>query len=161
MDQQNTILTWNGYSDHLRSMMKELLTNDSLSDVTLVTEDKKKIKAHKNILSAFSPFLKDVFQEDKNLNIIIYLQGIQSIEADLIIQFIYFGEAIVYKERRNELLSVIRSLEITELCNAFIDKNGELNDEELKIKTKIKSDEKRNQTVSLKDDLDQSKILYP
>ena len=36
MDQQNAILTWNGYSDHLRSMMKELLTNDSLSDVTLV-----------------------------------------------------------------------------------------------------------------------------
>ena len=72
MDQQNAILTWNGYSDHLRSMMKELLTNDSLSDVTIVTEDKKKIKAHKNILSACSPFLNEVIQEDKNLDIIIY-----------------------------------------------------------------------------------------
>ena len=136
-----------------------LLTNESLSDVTLVTEDKKKIRAHKNILSACSPFLKDVFQEDKNLNIIIYLQGIQSIEAELIIQLIYFGEAIVYKERRNELLSVIRTLEIKELCNAFIDKNGDLMDEELKIEAKTKSDEKRKQTVSLKDDLDQSKTL--
>ena len=96
MDQQNAILTWNGYSDHLRSMMKELLTNDSLSDVTLVTEDKKMIKAHKNILSACSPFLKDVFQEDKNLNTIIYLQDTQSFEAELIIQFIYFGEVIVW-----------------------------------------------------------------
>ena len=36
---------WHAYSDHLKSMMKELMMNQDFSDVTLVTEDKKQIKA--------------------------------------------------------------------------------------------------------------------
>ena len=48
-------LSWHAYSDHLKNMMKELMMNEDLSDVTLVTEDKKQIKAHINILSACSP----------------------------------------------------------------------------------------------------------
>ena len=36
-------LTWYTYSDHLKSMMKELMMNEDSSDVTLVTEDKEGI----------------------------------------------------------------------------------------------------------------------
>ena len=49
---------WHAYSDHLKSMMKELMMNEDFSDVTLVTEDKKQIKANINILSACSPVFK-------------------------------------------------------------------------------------------------------
>ena len=52
MNQEKYSLTWQTYSDHLRSMMKELMMNEDYSDVTLVTEDKKQIKANINILSA-------------------------------------------------------------------------------------------------------------
>ena len=55
MHQEKYSLTWHSYSDHLRGMMKELMMNDEFSDVTLVTEDKKQIKANINILSACSP----------------------------------------------------------------------------------------------------------
>ena len=46
-------LTWHTYSDHLKSMMKELMMNEEFSDVTLVTEDKKHIMANINILRNF------------------------------------------------------------------------------------------------------------
>ena len=58
MHQEKYSLTWHTYSDHLRSMMKELMMNEDFSDVTLVTEDKKHIKANINILSACSPVFK-------------------------------------------------------------------------------------------------------
>ena len=45
-------MTWDAYSEHLREMMKELMMNGDFEDVTLVSEDKKHFKAHKNILSA-------------------------------------------------------------------------------------------------------------
>ena len=48
-------LKWHTYSDHLKNLMKELMLNEDFSDVTLVTEDKKHIKANVNILSACSP----------------------------------------------------------------------------------------------------------
>ena len=51
MHQEKYNLAWHSYSDHLKSMMKELMMNEDFADVTLVTEDKKQIKANINILS--------------------------------------------------------------------------------------------------------------
>ena len=60
MHQEKYCLTWNAYSVHLRDMMKELMKSDDFADITLVTEDKKHKKAHKNILSACSSVFKDI-----------------------------------------------------------------------------------------------------
>ena len=65
MHQEKYTLTWNAYSDHLRNMMREML-NDDFTDVTLVSEDKKYIRAHKNILSACSPIFKDIVKLELN-----------------------------------------------------------------------------------------------
>ena len=101
-------LTWHTYSDHLKNMMKELMMNEDFSDVTLVTEDKKQIKANINILSACSPVFKDILKKEKNSNQIIYLRGIQYSEIKSIMQFIYLGEATFYKERMVEFLAVAK-----------------------------------------------------
>ena len=55
MHQEKYSLSWQTYSDHLKSLMKEMMLNEDLSDVTLVTEDKKQIKANISILCASSP----------------------------------------------------------------------------------------------------------
>ena len=123
MDQEKYSLTWHTYSDHLKSMMKELMMNEDFADVTLLTEDKKHIKANINILSACSPVFKDILKKDKNSNQIIYLRGIQYSEMESIMQFIYLGEATFYEERMDEFLAVARLLEIKALCNAATDQN--------------------------------------
>ena len=53
-DQQICNATWHNYSEHLRAMLKNMSSDDFFADVTLITDDKKHIKAHKNILSAWS-----------------------------------------------------------------------------------------------------------
>ena len=117
MAQENqSLLEWPLYSEHLKIMMKEMLMDENFSDVTLVTEDKKQIKAHLNILSACSPFFKDILQKQNNS--IIYLRGIHFDEVKSIIQFIYLGKTSFQQEMLDEVLSVARSLEITELSNA-------------------------------------------
>merc|ERR1711911_537004 len=98
--------------------MKELMMNEDFSDVTLVTEDKKQIKANINILSACSPIFKDILKKEKNSSTIMYLRGIQHSEMESILQFIYLGEATFHEERMDEFLAVAKSLEIKELCNA-------------------------------------------
>ena len=118
MHQEKYILTWDSYSDHLKSMMKELMMNEDFSDVTLVTEDKRKIKANVNILSACSPVFKDILTKGKNTNQIMYLRGVQFSEMESILQFIHLGEATLCNGRMEEFLAVAKSLEIKELCNA-------------------------------------------
>ena len=72
MLQEEYSLAWKTYSGHLRDMMKEIMC-DEFTDVTLVCEDKKKIKAHKNILSACSPVFKDIVKLEQSAKSIIYL----------------------------------------------------------------------------------------
>ena len=120
-------LTWHTYSDHLKSMMKELMMNEDFSDVTLVTEDKKQIKANINILSACSPVFKDILRKEKNSNQIMYLRGIRFPEMESIMQFIYLGEATFYEERMDEFLAVAKSLEIEALWNVETEIKSEHN----------------------------------
>ena len=109
-------LTWHSHPDYLREMMREMMTSDDFTDVTLVTEDKMTINAHRNILSACSPVFKNILQLDTTSNHpIIYLRGIQYSEIESILQFIYLGEAKFYEARMNEFLSVSKNLEIQEL----------------------------------------------
>ena len=116
MQQEKYKLSWNTYSDHLKEMMKEMLTSKYYADVTLISDDKKLLKAHRNILSACSPVLKDILQIDtQNIQAVIYLRGIQYSEIESILQFIYFGEASFDESKMDELLLVAKNLEIKEL----------------------------------------------
>ena len=129
MQQEKNSLKWHTYSDHLISMMSELMMNEDFSDVTLITEDKKQIKANINILSACSPVFKDILKKEKTSNQILYLRGIQFPELESIMQFIYLGEATFYEERMDEFLAVAKSLQIKELCNTETVPNDEPVDE--------------------------------
>ena len=97
MHPEKCILTWYTYSDHLKSMMRELMMNEDFSDVTLVTEDKKHIKANISILSACSPVFKDILKKEPNSNQIMYLRGVQFSEMESIMQFIFLKN--VFKKR--------------------------------------------------------------
>ena len=149
MHQEKYTLTWHTYSDHLKNMMKELMMNEEYSDVTLVTEDKKQIKANISILSACSPVFKDILKEEKNSSTMMYLRGIQYSEMESILQFIYLGEATFYEERMDEFLAVAKSLEIKELRNAEKETNAEPDDEPL-------TTDSENYTENFKEQIDEA-----
>ena len=118
MDQEKHTLTWHTYSEHLQRTMREMMVSDNFTDVTLVTDDKKLFKAHRSILVACSPVLKDILQiQNQNNHPVIYLRGIEYSEIESIMQFIYLGETKVCKERMKELIKVAKNLEITQLSN--------------------------------------------
>jgi len=115
MNQEKFDLTWHTYTDHLREMLHDMMTSNELTDVTLVSEDKKQFKAHKVVLSASSTVFKSIISENYTTNPVIYLRGILSHEIESILQFIYVGKATLYQERMNEFLQVGKSLEIKEI----------------------------------------------
>ena len=93
MNQKKFNLTWYTYTDHLREMLHDMMSSNEMTDVTLVSEDKKKFKAHKVVLSASSSVFKSIISDTILSSPFIYLRGIQSFEIESILQFIYLGEA--------------------------------------------------------------------
>merc|ERR1712243_532762 len=92
-----------------------MMTSNEMTDITLVSEDRKSFKAHKIILSACSPVFKSIINDGALSNPTVFLRGIHSNEIVSILQFIYLGEATFYQERMNEFLNVATSLEIKEI----------------------------------------------
>ena len=45
-DTMQYTLQWNSYSDHLRKVLREMMTTNEFADVTIVTDDKQQIRAH-------------------------------------------------------------------------------------------------------------------
>ena len=117
------------------------MLSGEFTDVTLVTDDKQQIKAHRNILSAASPVFKSIFQLDSsNANPVIYLRGIQHSEIESIMQFIYFGEARLYEQRMSEFLMVSKNLQIKDLSTG-VEMNEQTSSNEENIEKDVVADE--------------------
>ena len=107
-----------------------MMASSHFSDVTLVCEGRKKIRAHRSILCASSPVFRDLLEMEhtSNQHPIIYLRGVQFSEMEAILQFIYQGETVFHKKKINELLSVARNLEIKDLTESTMEmETDELN----------------------------------
>ena len=116
---QKLNLTWPKYPNQLKEIMQEMI-DDEYKDVTLVSDDKRSIKAHRNILSASSPVFKHMLElVTQSSHPVIYLRGIQFLEIESIIKYIYLGKAELLQERMNEFLSAATNLEIRELSTSF------------------------------------------
>ena len=106
-------LTWDSYSTHLETMLVGMMTSSDYTDVTLVCGgDQVQFKAHKVVLSASSPVMRNILQSYNTENPVIYLRGVQHEDMEAILQFIYLGEASVKHGRTEEFLKLAKDFEI-------------------------------------------------
>ena len=80
------------------STLRKLWGDEYFTDVTLVTEDNRHIKAHKVILSSFSEFFREVFLNNSALNIVIFLKGVSFQNLEYVLEFIYLGHSAVAQQ---------------------------------------------------------------
>ena len=77
----------------LAKRLNMLRRQDCLCDVTLVTKDDKEFKAHRNILSATSPFFCKLLQSymKENREGIVRFEEISGAVMEDVLEFIYTG----------------------------------------------------------------------
>ncbi|XP_078353487.1 kelch-like protein 11 [Oculina patagonica] len=80
---------------------------DHLCDVTLVTKDDKEFKAHRNVLSAASPFFHKLLQSDmkENREGIVRFEEISGSVMEDVLQFIYTGSVEITQENSKDLIA--------------------------------------------------------
>merc|ERR1719153_746660 len=105
-------LNWDGYDANCREYFRKIRDDQRIFDVTLVTDDAQHIQAHKIILSAGSNFFSDIFLKSNQTNMLIYLKGINSVQLEHLLDFIYNGEASVGEEELKEFLETGKELQV-------------------------------------------------
>merc|ERR1719210_1183062 len=105
-------LKWNEFDTKFKDFFKKLRAEEKLFDVTLATNDGQRIQAHKIILSAGSNFFSEIFMESNHPNMLIYLKGINSVELNSVLDFIYNGETFVTQEEMRAFFETGKELNV-------------------------------------------------
>ena len=96
----------------LAKRLNMLRMQDHLCDVTLLTKDDKEFKAHRNVLSAASPFLFKLLQSDmkENREGIVRFEEISAAVMEDVLDFIYTGSVEVTQENTKDLIAAANYL---------------------------------------------------
>ena len=121
-------LMWNDYKSNWEKTLSGLRNDSAFADVTLISDDKVKFSAHKILLSSCSNMLKDILKETHHGNSLIYLSGMSSDNLQLILDYIYIGEAKLYQEQLDSFLKNCKKLEIVGLFDLNDIKDKEIED---------------------------------
>ena len=90
----------------LAKRLNMLRRQDHLCDVTVVTKDDKEFKAHKNVLSATSPFFCKLLQSDmkESQEGIAWFEEISGAVMEDVLEFVYTGSVVVTPENPTDLI---------------------------------------------------------
>ena len=92
-----------------------LRDSEEFFDVTLVSDDEIPIQAHKVVLSASSPFFRNVLKFNKNRSPLLYIRGVNNTVLINVVEFLYKGEATVAEKDLEDFLKLSKDLKITGL----------------------------------------------
>ena len=113
MPTSNTLfLRLNDFLATINTAFKDLRKDSDYTDVTLACEDCYQIEAHKVILTAVSPFFKELLKRKKHSHSLIYMRGIQSEDLQAIVDFLYYGEANICHTNLENFLKIAEELQL-------------------------------------------------
>ena len=81
-------LQWNEYQNIFITAFGDLRNHEALTDVILVCEDGKQIKAHKVVLASTSPFFLDLLKRNKHPHPLVYMRGIKAENIFALVDFL-------------------------------------------------------------------------
>ncbi|KAF4525752.1 hypothetical protein B566_EDAN002012, partial [Ephemera danica] len=109
-------LRWNNHQHHILHAFESLLQDEALVDVTLVCEDGR-VRAHKVVLSACSPYFQRIFSETPCKHPVIVLKDLRGWEVQSIVDFMYKGEISVSQAQLSSLIRAAESLQVRGLAH--------------------------------------------
>ena len=111
MTSEKFCLRWNDFESNISSSFRELRNDKDFFDITLACDDEQ-IQAHKVILSACSPFFRNVLRRNPHQHPLLYLKGVKYTDLQSVLNFMYHGEVNVAQEELNSFLSVAEDLKV-------------------------------------------------
>ena len=112
MANEKFCLRWNDFESNINIAFRELRDDKDFFDVTLACDDEQ-IQAHKMILSACSPFFRNILRRNPHTHPLLYLKGVKYTDLQSVLNFMYHGEVNIKQEELNSFLAVAEDLRVT------------------------------------------------
>nr|NP_001401048.1 broad, isoform S [Drosophila melanogaster]NP_726750.1 broad, isoform A [Drosophila melanogaster]AAF45651.2 broad, isoform A [Drosophila melanogaster]UYK33047.1 broad, isoform S [Drosophila melanogaster]CAA15628.1 EG:17A9.1 [Drosophila melanogaster] len=113
-DTQHFCLRWNNYQSSITSAFENLRDDEAFVDVTLACEGRS-IKAHRVVLSACSPYFRELLKSTPCKHPVILLQDVNFMDLHALVEFIYHGEVNVHQKSLQSFLKTAEVLRVSGL----------------------------------------------
>ena len=94
---------------------RELMEYQEMTDITLACDDDSSIEAHKFILSASSPFFRNIIRNSRHQSPYVYLKGVKMDDLQALVTFMYTGETKVKAHEIKRFLTTAHELKVAGL----------------------------------------------
>jgi len=144
MESEKFSLRWNDFKSNISEAFKDLREEKDFFDVTLACEDNQ-IQAHKVILSACSPFFRNILRRNPHQHPLLYLKDVKYKELLSVINFMYLGEVSIAQEELNSFLNVAEELRVKGLTQGTHEQQPSYNSKSNMDHSKNESSKSSNQ----------------
>lgn len=125
VDTQHFCLRWNNYQSSITSAFENLRDDEDFVDVTLAC-DGKSLKAHRVVLSACSPYFRELLKSTPCKHPVIVLQDVAFTDLHALVEFIYHGEVNVHQRSLSSFLKTAEVLRVSGLTQQHADDRDQL-----------------------------------
>jgi len=105
------------FSSSVSSSVRKLINDKDFTDVTLVSENNRQIKAHKVILNSGSKFFKNILTMNHHQHPLVYLKGVKHEQLQHIMELIYLGEVKIGESEVDSFVQLGKDLEVEGLVD--------------------------------------------
>lgn len=122
---QQFCLRWNNFQANITSQFEALRDDEDFVDVTLAC-DGHRLEAHKVVLSACSPYFKELFKNNPCPHPIIFMRDCEVAHIRALLQFMYAGQVNIAQAQLTAFLRTADALQIRGLtdCSQHNDKKS-------------------------------------
>ena len=109
---QRFSLKWIDFETNVSRTFSQLRSEEEFFDVSLVSDDQKTMSAHKLVLSASSPYFRQILTHNKHSHPLLCLDGVSSGELQCVLDYIYQGEVEVHQDQLDRFLEVAQRFQL-------------------------------------------------
>ncbi|XP_043212165.1 broad-complex core protein isoforms 1/2/3/4/5-like isoform X9 [Amphibalanus amphitrite] len=110
-DGQRFCLKWNDFRNSVTAVFEDLRQDEELVDITLCCEGKK-VKAHRMMLSACSPYFRELLKENPCQHPVFFLKDTTYVDLKAVVEFVYNGEVNVTQGQLSSFLKTAEMLQV-------------------------------------------------
>ncbi|CAG9759674.1 unnamed protein product [Ceutorhynchus assimilis] len=130
---QHFCLRWNNFQANITSQFDALRCDEEFTDVTIAC-DGQQLLAHKVVLSACSPYFKELFKSNPCSHPIVFMRDVEARHIIALMEFMYVGEVNVSQAHLSAFLKTAESLKIRGLTDTSSDSDNVQEENSLYLK---------------------------
>ena len=112
MHNEQFFVKWNDFQSNVAKAFPLLQHESDFYGVTLVSDDNRKISAHKVVLATCSQYFKRILKGSQHPNPMLCLDGIKFTDVNNILDYIYNGEVKIEEEGLNRFLEIAQRFQL-------------------------------------------------